>query len=156
MIHLAEAGYDELDSVMRIMTAAFDKTYGEAWTRAQCGGILPMTGVRLSLASGDDGSPLGFSLYRSVAGDAELLLLAVLPEAQRKGVGRALLEEFVSQSKASGATRIHLEVRDGNPAIGLYEKTGFEQAGRRRNYYKGSKGEQFDALTFVLQEKFAD
>ena len=61
-----------------LMAAAFDPRYGEAWTRNQCLGVLAMPGVRLTLASIDD-RPAGFAMVRSVADEAELLLLAVDP-----------------------------------------------------------------------------
>lgn len=148
-IRVVQGGADDLDSVMEVMTSAFSARFGEAWTRSQCAGILPMTGVKLLLAA-DSKTVLGFSLYRTVAGDAELLLLAVSPEAQGQGIGRTLLAHFVDDAKENGATRVHLEVRDGNPAARIYEAAGFEQANRRRNYYRGRDGKQFDALTFVL------
>lgn len=152
-ICLVDSGTDDLDDVMQVMTAAFDKRYGEAWTRSQCAGILPMDGVRLVLAREDDARPAGFSLYRTIGGDSELLLLAVVPESQGRGIGRALLRQFIDESKKKGVDNVHLEVRDGNPAIHLYEAAGFEQVGRRRNYYRGCNGEQFDALTFVASEQ---
>ena len=139
-----------LDEVMPIMTTAFSPDFGEAWTRSQCAGILPMAGVAMFLAR-DPASHVthGFSLLRAVADEAELLLIAVAPEAQRSGVGRALIDHFVSHARGRGATRLHLEVREGNDAIGLYRAAGFEIGGRRRNYYRGANGE-YDALTLVL------
>jgi ribosomal-protein-alanine N-acetyltransferase len=141
---------DNLDAVMQVMTAAFADRYGEAWTRSQCAGILPMTGVKLMLAEDGEDKVVGFSLYRTIVDDAELLLLAVDPNSQRQGIGRDLLDYFIEDAKKNGAARIHLEVRDGNRAIRLYEAAGFVQANRRRNYYHGRGGGQFDALTFVL------
>jgi len=138
---------------MRVMTAAFSDRYGEAWTRSQCAGILPMSGVKLILAEDGEDNVVGFSLYRTIAEDAELLLLAVAPDSQGEGIGRDLLGHFIDDSRKSGAERIHLEVRDGNPAIRLYEAAGFEQANRRRDYYQGREGDRFDALTFVLAPK---
>lgn len=152
-ITLSDGGFDDLDSVMLVMTSAFPEEYGEAWTRAQCSGILPMTGVRLVLARNGDEQVVGFSLYRTVAGDSELLLLAVMPPAQGRGIGRKLLGRFVDDAKKNGAEKIHLEVRDGNPAVRIYESAGFEQTNRRRNYYRGRDGAQFDALTFALAAK---
>jgi ribosomal-protein-alanine N-acetyltransferase len=145
---------DDLDSVMRVMTAAFPERYGEAWTRSQCAGILPMTGVKLVLATdSDDRVVVGFALYRTVADDAELLLLAVDPQSQGRGIGRQLLAHFIRDSRSTGAKRIHLEVRDGNSAVRIYQAAGFEQANRRRNYYRSRDGNAFDALTFVLSEE---
>lgn len=139
-----------LDEVMPVMTAAFSSDFGEAWTRSQCAGILPMAGVALFLAR-DPASRVtrGFSLLRAVADEAELLLIAVAPSAQRRGVGRALVDHFVAYARSCGATRLHLEVREGNGAIGLYRAAGFELAGRRRDYYRGASG-QYDALTLLL------
>ena len=60
---------------------------------------------------------LGFSLSRTVADEAELLLLAVAPRSQRRGIGRKLLEHFIEARDAKRRGRVHLEVRDGNPAV---------------------------------------
>lgn len=148
-ITIFEADARRLDQVMTVMTAAFGDSFGEAWTRSQCAGILPMDGVTLMVASaGSD--LLGFALYRIVLEDAELLLLAVSPAAQGNGIGRKLLSQFIDNAKKSGVSKVHLEVRDGNPAIRIYEAAGFAPAGRRRNYYRGADGRQYDALTFVL------
>ena len=138
-----------LDEVMEIMRSAFADEYGEAWTRSQCAGILPMAGVELRLArDGDDA--LGFALFRTIGEESELLLLAVSPQNRRRGVGRALLGRFIEEARNEGASKVHLEVRDGNPAISIYEGAGFTCAGRRRKYYRGLNGNQYDALTFVL------
>jgi ribosomal-protein-alanine N-acetyltransferase len=149
-IRLAPGHSTDLSAVMAIMTAAFSAQFGEAWTRSQCAGILPMTGVSLVLAH-DNGhrEPIGFSLFRTVAGEAELLLLAVAPDHQRSGIGRQLLDHFVDCARSAGAIRVHLEVRDGNPAVEMYRLAGFKLAGRRPHYYRGSDGRQFDALTFA-------
>ena len=140
----------DLDQVMAVMEAAFGDRYGEAWTRSQCAGILPMTGVSLILArDSETGEPVGFSLSRSVAGEAELLLLAVLPSHHRQGIGTRLLDQFIDQAQLDGAGRVHLEVRDGNPAVAMYRACGFAPVGRRRNYYLGSDGRRYDALTLA-------
>ena len=138
---------NDVDAVVEIMRRSFDPRFGEAWTRSQCLGILPLSGVRLTLASSPLGERVGFSLVRTIVGESELLLLAVLPEAQGCGIGQALVQDFICSSRNAGATRLHLEVRDGNPAIHTYRHAGFQLAGRRRAYYTGPGGEQFDALT---------
>ena len=141
----------DLDGVMLVMDSAFEEGFGERWTRSQCAGILPMTGVQLRLAGA--ASVKGFALLRVVAGEAELLLLAVAPAAQRRGVGQALLDDFVALGRAQGAHRLHLEVRDGNPAIAMYNASGFTLAGRRKAYYHGPDGIHYDALTLVLESR---
>ena len=147
---LVQGNSDDLDAVMQVMSAAFPAEYGEAWTRSQCAGILPMTGVKLILAEDGEDNVVGFSLYRTIADDSELLLLAVHPESRSCGIGRLLLSHFIEDSRKNGANRIHLEVRDGNSAIEVYRSAGFEPVNRRSNYYRGRGGGAFDALTFVL------
>jgi len=140
----------DLDGVIEIMEAAFGSRYGEAWTRSQCAGILPMAGVSLTLArDADSCETIGFSLVRSVADEAELLLLAVLPSRHREGIGTRLLDDFTDRARSSGAVRVHLEVRDGNPAVKMYRAAGFSPIGRRRNYYQAVDGQRYDALTFA-------
>jgi ribosomal-protein-alanine N-acetyltransferase len=85
----------------------------------------------------------GFLVGRAAAGEAELLTLAVAPEARRRGLGRRLVARFVYQARARGATDAFLEVAaDNAPAIALYHAAGFVEAGRRRAYY----GPATDAL----------
>ena len=141
----------DLDAVMSIMNSAFSPSYGEAWTRSQCAGILPMSGVSLTIAE-FQGEPAGFSLVRAVEDEAELLLLAVASKAQRRGLGQALVDYFIDTARSRCARKLHLEVRDGNPAVGLYRAAGFVPAGRRRNYYHGPGGEAFDAVTLMLAD----
>jgi ribosomal-protein-alanine N-acetyltransferase len=140
----------DLDDVVAIMEKAFGTRFGEAWTRSQCAGILPMAGVSLTIARDSrDEETLGFSLARSVADEAELLLLAVLPSRHRQGIGTRLLDDFMERAQDQHAARAHLEVRDGNPAVAMYREAGFAQVGRRRNYYQGSDGLRYDALTLA-------
>ena len=150
-VRLRSGGAGDLDDVMRIMNSAFSPSYGEAWTRSQCAGILPMKGVGLVLAE-QSGGAVGFALMRVIADEAELLLLAVDRPAQGKGVGRAMLDHFVAAAREGGASHLHLEVRDGNDAVALYDAAGFKPAGRRLDYYKGPQGERHDALTLVLAD----
>ena len=150
-VRLAPGESADLDAVMDVMAAAFDPGFGEGWTRSQCAGILPLSGVLLMLAEDADGSVCGFSLLRAVADEAELLLLAVAPDAQRRGVGGALLDHFIAHGRSAGIRRLHLEVRDGNPAVAMYRAFGFKAEGRRRKYYSGIDGSQHDALTMARE-----
>jgi [ribosomal protein S18]-alanine N-acetyltransferase len=148
VVTVAEGGIADLEAVMSVMDDSFDRSFGEAWTAPQCAGLLPMPGVWLSLArDGDD--VIGFALARVVAGEAELLLLAVRDGRRRRGVGQVLLDRFVELATSRGAHRLHLEVREGNHAVNLYTKAGFAQVGRRRNYYTGADGKLYHALTLA-------
>ena len=149
-VRLEAGNSDDLDEVMSIMNAAFGNRFGEAWTRSQCAGILPMAGVSLTLArDGEGDAVIAFSLIRTVADESELLLLAVEPGRHRQGIGRRLLYDFTERARTDGAARVHLEVREGNPAVAMYRAAGFVAVGRRANYYHGTDGLRFDALTFA-------
>ncbi|NUT00601.1 MAG: GNAT family N-acetyltransferase [Sphingomonas sp.] len=150
-LELTAGGSGDLDSVIEVMNSAFDDRFGEAWTRSQCAGILPMPGVELVVARFSDGRTAGFSLHRAISDEAELLLLAVAPDFRRRGIGRTLLAQFLETAREHGASRVHLEVREGNPAVIMYRSVGFGVAGRRRKYYRGRFGGEFDALTLSLQ-----
>lgn len=92
--------------------------------------------------------PGGFVLGRAVAGEAELLTIAVLPLQRRKGLGRRLLQAFLQDARARGAEAAFLEVAADNPAaIGLYLAAGFARVGRRPGYYAAPDG-AIDALCF--------
>jgi ribosomal-protein-alanine N-acetyltransferase len=141
---------EDLAAVMEVMGCAFGARFGEAWTRSQLAGILPMAGVSLIIAyDGKSSAAIGFSLCRTVAEESELLLIAVRPEHHRQGIGRRLLDHFMDQARDGGVVRVHLEVRDGNPAVQMYREAGFEPVGKRRNYYHALDGKRFDALTLA-------
>ena len=137
----------DLAAVDRVMRSAFEPRYGEAWTYNQCMGIMALPGVWLTLAE-RDGVLVGFALSRVVMDEAELLLLACEPRQRGSGIGGALLRSVMADAVRRGAARLHLEVRAGNPAIGLYDREGFQPVGRRRDYYKGSNGKVFDAVSY--------
>lgn len=145
-LELADGSFADLPAVVAVMERAFEPRFGEAWTMPQCAGLLPLPGVWLTLAR-SEGEVLGFSLARIVVDEAELLLLAVKPEAQRGGIGKSLLAHFERSAVGRGARRLHLEVRDGNHALNLYHAWGFTLVGRRRRYYNGQDGQLYDALT---------
>jgi ribosomal-protein-alanine N-acetyltransferase len=151
-VHIEAGSSDDLDAVMAVMDSAFGRRFGEAWTRSQLAGILPMGGVSLVLARAPGNREiLGFSLSRTVADESELLLLGVEPSRHRSGVGRRLLAEFLERARNDGVARVHLEVREGNPAVGMYRTAGFSPVGRRRNYYHAADGRRFDAITLAHQ-----
>ena len=151
-IQIERGSFADIDSVMTVMDSAFGKRFGEAWTRSQLAGILPMAGVTLMLAREDGRDEvIGFSLFRAVADESELLLLGVLEDRQRRGVGGQLLGDFLERNRNDGVERVHLEVRDGNPAVEMYRNAGFSPVGRRRNYYHAPNGTRFDAITLAFQ-----
>jgi ribosomal-protein-alanine N-acetyltransferase len=89
-------------------------------------------------------------LVRLAADEAEILTLAVAPEARRRGRARALLKAAQAHAAAGGARRLVLEVAEDNaPARALYAAAGFGPVGRRRGYYDRAAGAAADALVLA-------
>ena len=93
-------------------------------------------------------SPLnGFVLAREVAGEAEILTIAVGEKVGRFGLGWRLMQAAIREAKSRGGEAMFLEVDDGNQAaLGLYRKLGFEKAGERPAYYTDDQGRRTSAL----------
>jgi [ribosomal protein S18]-alanine N-acetyltransferase len=88
----------------------------------------------------------GFVLARVAGGEAEILSLAVAPQARGKGLGRALLRTAIAKAEQMGADAMFLEVGSDNPAaLALYAGLGFVNVGARKAYYRGR-----DALVLRL------
>lgn len=87
-----------------------------------------------------DGAVLGAALLRIVAGEGELLRIAVRPAARRRGVARRLLQAVLSVAADACPHGVHLEVRASNVAARhLYAREGFVDHGRRRDYYQAPR-----------------
>ena len=92
-------------------------------------------GVILAAAEGE--VLLGCVWARFVLDEGEIGNIAVAPEHRRRGVGEALLTALCAEAERRKATALLLEVRESNLAARrLYEKTGFETVGKRKNYYE--------------------
>ncbi len=146
---------EDLPRLMAVMSAAFDPLWGEAWTRRQVEDSLLAGFCHYCLVS-PAGAPVlpdepaaGFTLSRTIAGETELLLLAVDPQFRRQGLGSVLVEMLAREARAKGADRLFLEMRRGNPAEHLYRRLGFEPVGERTNYYRTRDGQRIDAVTFA-------
>ena len=92
----------------------------------------------------------GMLLGRMAADEAEVLTLAVAPEARRQGIATLLLRAAKAHVGARGGTGVFLEVATGNAAaLALYAREGFVEVDHRRRYYADSA----DAL--VLRAELA-
>ncbi|WIM97183.1 ribosomal protein S18-alanine N-acetyltransferase [Actinoplanes oblitus] len=73
--------------------------------------------------------------------------IAVRRDAQRLGIGRALLENLLAEAEKNRVGRMLLEVAvDNHPAQKLYATYDFEPVGIRRGYYQPSNT---DALVMM-------
>lgn len=91
----------------------------------------------------------GFAISRVVAGEAELLTIALDPETRGRGLAKPLLAEHAQNVRRAGGEVLFLEVAEENaPALALYRSLGFRELGRRKAYYPAEPGgKRRDALT---------
>ena len=124
--------------------------FSHPWTENDLAEDLDNELLTLLAAVGEDGTLLGYGEVRTVLDEGTLERIAVAPQFRRHGAAEALLRRFLDDGREKLAF-LTLEVRAGNvPAIGLYEKLGFEVVGRRRNYYR-EEGEDALLMTVVLR-----
>ena len=102
---------------------------------ASCGQVILVAEVAADESA--EARTCGFLVARVVAGEAELLNMAVDAADRRKGLGSKLLAGAAKEAEARQATRMYLEVRESNEAaISLYERHGFRKNGQRAGYYQ--------------------
>lgn len=83
-----------------------------------------------------EGRVAGHVIALVVAGEAEIISLAVDPDHQRRGVGTRLLGACLQRWDEAGIERVVLEVRvDNAAAIALYRGASFVRVGERQAYY---------------------
>jgi len=92
----------------------------------------------LVAAEGD--TVAGYIGSQTVIDETDMMNVAVHPDFRRKGIAEALVNGLVEHLKTMGSRCLTLEVRASNAAaIALYEKLGFAEIGRRKNYYRNPR-----------------
>lgn len=94
-------------------------------------------------------APGGFALTRTLAGESELLTLAVDPRHQRRGIARALLTAWLDAVQAKADTAFLEVAADNLAALTLYEQQGFTRSGLRKAYYRRQGGPSVDAVLMI-------
>ena len=109
--------------------------FSEPWSEE---GILEAyrLGTKFFAAEADK-KLIGYIGIKAVIDEGYITNIAVFPEFRRRGVAKALLNKVFEFAKEKGLSFVSLEVRPSNTeAISLYEKTGFKEEGRRKNFYR--------------------
>jgi len=119
--------------------------YG-GWNKAQWLQALELYPCSWALV--DNKKIQSYICYQTTVPQVELLNLGVATEWQGQGVAFSLVKASL-ELLPKYTESIFLEVRRSNiPAIGLYEKLGFNHVGERRNYYSAADGAGEDALIY--------
>ena len=82
-----------------------------------------------------DGESAGCIIYSKNSFEAELLRIGVKEKFRNNGLAGTLLKRMFDALSANGINEVFLEVNENNPAVKFYNKNGFTEIGRRKNYY---------------------
>ncbi|MFT6984310.1 MAG: ribosomal-protein-alanine N-acetyltransferase [Psychromonas sp.] len=139
-LQILPMGFADIDRVYQIET----QCHSHPWSKKL---FLSNFGTRyfnhLLLEEGD---VVGYFVASSVAGEVTLMNIAIAPAQQGAGYGRILLQFLIDYAKQKDQQEIWLEVRSSNvAALALYNKLGFAELDRRKDYYPSEKGRE-DAI----------
>ena len=126
---------DHVSKIAYLETVCFHDPWSEKSIASELDNALSLW---LVAVEGDD--VIGYVGSQTVLGWSDMMNVAVHPDHRRKGVGEKLVTALEEALKEQESTCLTLEVRASNePAITLYEKLGFTEVGRRKNYYRNPK-----------------
>ena len=132
-IKIVPMNADHLEELEKLERLCFSRP----WSRKMLAEDLENQCAAFLVAQdGDTGKVVGYAGLLVVADEGYITNVAVFPEYRRRGVAAQLLSVFENFARGSHLAFLTLEVRPSNTAaIALYESFGFQQAGRRKNYY---------------------
>lgn len=136
----------DLDAIMRIEETA----YPFPWTR----GIFRdcMRAGYSMWVQEHDGGIIGYGVLSIAADEAHVLNLCTSPGNEGHGLGQRMLQALLRIARGGGAQRVYLEVRPSNPrAIILYDRSGFNEIGRRPRYYPAANHGREDAIVMAME-----
>ena len=136
----------DLDAVMRIE----EQAYPFPWTRWIMRDCLH-AGYAMWVQE-RAGEIVGYGVLSIAVGEAHVLNLCTAPGHEGEGLGRRMLQALLRVARGGGAQRVFLEVRPSNPrAIALYERSGFNEIGRRPRYYPAADHGREDAIVMAME-----
>ena len=136
---------DDLDQVAAIEATAYEYP----WTLGIFRDCLRASYHCWVLAHGAE--VVGYGVLTVAAGEAHVLNVCVSPEHQGGGHGRRLMQRLTDLARWHRAERIFLEVRPSNTrAIRMYDQLGFNEIGKRPNYYPAKRGRE-DAIVMAVE-----
>ena len=121
-----------VDQVAALERACFSMP----WSETQLSDVLYSDDAVFIVAEDEEGNVIGYAGLTTVLDEGYINNIAGEEAARKHGVASALLDVFV-RFAAINLSFLTLEVRKSNaPAIGLYEKFGFQQVGLRPGFYQ--------------------
>ncbi|MCI0329702.1 MAG: ribosomal protein S18-alanine N-acetyltransferase [candidate division Zixibacteria bacterium] len=132
---------EDLDQILQLEKTSFTDPWPRKGFEIQLrDGSSIMLAARLEAAAALGGEIVGYLCAYHLLEELQLASVAVREEFRRRGVAQKLIEEMIRQGRRQGAREVWLDVRESNNAARrLYEKLGFQEVYRRKNYYRRPK-----------------
>ena len=135
-LSLRLATLDDAAAIARMSRDLIEQGLGWSWTTPRVLRSVRGADTNVVLAL-EDQRVAGFAIMKYGDAEAHLLLLAVQPAAQRRGVGTALTRWVEGSALVAGIGQVYLEVRAGNAAArAFYERLGYVAVQALPGYYK--------------------
>ena len=135
MMIFTEMKAEHVPQVAQLETLCFADPWSEMSIAAELQSIWSYWVVAL-----DGDQVVGYVGSQSSYDESDIMNVAVHPDWRRQGIAEGLIGHLAAELKSRGIHALMLEVRVSNdPATALYEKLGFRQVGRRKNYYRNPK-----------------
>lgn len=134
-MNIRRMNWDDLEAAAEIEAACFR----ESWTKPMLEESFSAPWSRFWGVE-EGGCLIGYGVMSVIAGEGELLRIAVLKGFRRRGTGRKLLDAMAADAREQGVGAMTLEVRESNAAARrLYVSAGFREEARRREYYRNPR-----------------
>ena len=142
---------DHLDDIARLEQICFSRP----WSRRMLAEELENQCAAFLVAlEPETNKVIGYAGLLVMADEGYITNVAVFPEYRRRGVAEQIIQVFCDFAQGNHLAFLTLEVRPSNaPAISLYNSFGFEEVGRRKNYYHLPREDALILCRYFLYEE---
>ena len=149
LIRIVPMNADHLDELERLERICFSRP----WSKRMLGEELENQCAAFLVAEDERGTVLGYAGLLVMIDEGYITNVAVFPEYRRMGIAAKIIEVYLNFAKANDLAFLTLEVRPSNEAaIALYRRFGFEEVGRRKNYYDLPKEDALILTRYFREE----
>jgi len=135
MIQIVKMNESHISAVAALEKCCFSDPWSEKSVASELTNPLS-----LWLVAMEGEQTVGYVGSQTVMDETDMMNIAVDPDFRRQGIAEMLINALVEALDSRGSRCLTLEVRASNdPAKNLYEKLGFLQIGRRKNYYRNPR-----------------
>ena len=150
-INIVPMNADHLEELERLEKICFSRP----WSRKMLAEELENQCAAFLVAEDPESrAVLGYAGVLVMADEGYITNVAVFPEYRRQGIAAQIIKVFCDFAQGNHLAFLTLEVRPTNTAaIELYRSFGFEEAGRRKNYYDLPKEDALILTRYFVYEE---